>query len=50
MSFVVSASTGEELEEKTGFFMKEARIPRSVNGDEWRFSFLTAFKKVAGFP
>jgi len=32
------------------FFMKKARIPRSVNGDEWRFSFLTAFKKVAGFP
>jgi len=28
-------------------FMRKARIPRSVNGDEWRFLFM--FQKVAGF-
>jgi hypothetical protein len=31
-------------------FKKKARIPSSVNMDEWRFSLLTAFKKVTVLP
>jgi hypothetical protein len=42
-----SMSCEKKAEERHGkFFMKEARIPRSVNGDEWRFLFM--FTKVAG--
>jgi hypothetical protein len=29
--------------------MERAIIPHSGNGDEWRFLFQTALKKVAGF-